>query len=523
MRRRLQQLLVLAALLLAHNVCSSSANAVDTFNLDEFEAKYEVSFNELIPVSDSTRRVRINTPAANLACLINSLDEQHAGTNSKTLHEMQKAANALNETCLQYHAGWWSYEVCRGRHVLQYHQSKSPTDSSVEQLLGVFNSQTTATMEGGMLVEHVFGGEVCDKTQQPRDVMVQYMCGEERGFTINQVAERELCRYRVVVRSSEFCHEKIRHREIISCNAHSTDINPPRYPVMQAGDHYTGVYHCNGEQLLNVTISNMARWEGNEQLPAGIVGNAVLNFETEVRGSYAILFYIEELSLTTLTSFERWINQPPEYEPLDLDGFVSADGLRFFGILPGCFAGPFRLMRDEAGEEKELEECRQGELCDPAVESSDCPNNGPYAMPCLRRLWREAGCQIIGTHSPDNAPTQQLQYWQGIDLKAVRIDMGNFATHALSGRQEYKRMCYGEDTGSFFNEDGRREVAVEMIVARFIVKYERYHRGETYVERAVRNARREQQRWLDLVHGFHSLHPNLPARDSKQTQQVRVK
>ena len=83
----------------AANLCSSVL--VNTANKD------------LSTTSSSTSQD--NNSSANA----NNISNNNNNSNDKIL--LQRILNVLNETCYNYQENWWSYEVCLGKSILQYH------------------------------------------------------------------------------------------------------------------------------------------------------------------------------------------------------------------------------------------------------------------------------------------------------------------------------------------------------------------------------------------------------------------
>ncbi|CAG0912370.1 unnamed protein product [Notodromas monacha] len=129
--------------------------------------------------------------------------------------------------CLHGGTGWWKYEFCYGKKVLQYHVEIDGSKKSV--LLGEFNKD--AHMEWLMKnprkqpiagipkksVSHFYtGGAICDITGQPRHVEVKLKCREPVGGPGTKVTESsnavtlylwepDVCSYVLGVESAILC------------------------------------------------------------------------------------------------------------------------------------------------------------------------------------------------------------------------------------------------------------------------------------------------------------------------------
>merc|ERR1719498_2063445 len=101
----------------------------------------------------------------------------------------------LQKQCLRKIGSWWTYEVCSGKRVRQYHREND--GSQTQHILGIYdklantrrrktsvsttksNSNGTETSETtGVLTELYTSGSVCDITQKPRQATVTYRCSE---------------------------------------------------------------------------------------------------------------------------------------------------------------------------------------------------------------------------------------------------------------------------------------------------------------------------------------------------------
>ncbi|XP_052865907.1 endoplasmic reticulum lectin 1 isoform X1 [Anopheles cruzii] len=115
--------------------------------------------------------------------------------------------------CLPGGSGWWKFELCFGKHVRQYHK-----DTSI--YLGYFdvdkhrewlekNPLVRFTRKNDNQISHFYtGGDVCDKTNQPRHVEVKLKC-TEHSATSDAIGlyllEPRPCEYVLNVESSKIC------------------------------------------------------------------------------------------------------------------------------------------------------------------------------------------------------------------------------------------------------------------------------------------------------------------------------
>ena len=130
--------------------------------------------------------------------------------------------NDSHNECISLNAGWWTYDVCRGKTVLQRHEKKnskkSDNEKSVHLKLGSFDpvltSQQapteTSVVSEEQLVEIYSEGAHCDEINAARTTSVVYRCCQKekpRGAKpfILRVEEPNTCEYRVIVCVNTIC------------------------------------------------------------------------------------------------------------------------------------------------------------------------------------------------------------------------------------------------------------------------------------------------------------------------------
>ncbi|RIA89754.1 glucosidase II beta subunit-like protein [Glomus cerebriforme] len=143
----------------------------------------------------------------------------------------------LQNDCLYYYHGWWTYEYCHLRHVKQFHtQAIQPNmkpleDESVKPYFlgrydprhatlppsykdkrGSKNQQQLGTDlqdVGGKkyLVQRWSDGTKCDLTGRPRRVEIQFHCSQHPNDMITVVTEKYTCHYLVVINTPKLCSD----------------------------------------------------------------------------------------------------------------------------------------------------------------------------------------------------------------------------------------------------------------------------------------------------------------------------
>lgn len=136
----------------------------------------------------------------------------------------------LQDHCLYFMSGWWSYSFCKNQEIVQYHalptspagQPPRRDPNTAEFVLGAVPAAVDPTptnknlanvelQEKGdsrYLVQRLVGGTVCDITGRERTIEVQYHCVP--GLKHDRIAwikEVTICAYMMVVNSPRLCDE----------------------------------------------------------------------------------------------------------------------------------------------------------------------------------------------------------------------------------------------------------------------------------------------------------------------------
>ncbi|KAK5989241.1 Protein OS-9-like protein [Cladobotryum mycophilum] len=144
--------------------------------------------------------------------------------------------NQLEESCLYFMSGWWSYRFCNNREIVQFHALPSIPDGqpprrdphTAEYVLGRIpaipaKSETHARPDPNAarvpaelqikgdqryLVQKLEGGTICDLTGRDRTIEVQYHCApgtqEDR---IGWIKEVTICAYVMVINTPRLCDD----------------------------------------------------------------------------------------------------------------------------------------------------------------------------------------------------------------------------------------------------------------------------------------------------------------------------
>lgn len=108
--------------------------------------------------------------------------------------DMDALLKEYSNKCFVRWEGWWTYEFCYGQHVVQKHiiptNRQHPLDGEIEDMfvLGRYNrtddhqrrkNTTLVSTPDAPFTQMFDNGTVCDKTGNPRRVLVKYVCCED--------------------------------------------------------------------------------------------------------------------------------------------------------------------------------------------------------------------------------------------------------------------------------------------------------------------------------------------------------
>ncbi|PTB63063.1 hypothetical protein BBK36DRAFT_1162366 [Trichoderma citrinoviride] len=140
----------------------------------------------------------------------------------------------LEDTCLYFMSGWWSYRFCNNREIVQFHalpstpmgkppqrdpradeyilgQASLPGDSEVDsESDGKSPVPAELQVKGDQryLVQRLEGGTICDLTGRPRTIEVQYHCVPGmQSDRIGWIKEVTICAYVMVVNTPRLCDD----------------------------------------------------------------------------------------------------------------------------------------------------------------------------------------------------------------------------------------------------------------------------------------------------------------------------
>ncbi|KYK58488.1 Protein OS-9 like protein [Drechmeria coniospora] len=221
---------------------SSAGDARETTAADAGNAADEISYSYEL----------MNMPPHRYLCAIPNIPPP--GPENQTANELAKAEEArelsraassgwellsqLEDRCLYFMSGWWSYRFCDNHEVAQYHAVTAMTHGqpprrdpqTPEYVLGRVpalpaGSEVEARDRAGSksvpaelqvkgdqryLVQKLEGGTICDLTGRERTIEVQYHCVP--GMTTDRIGwikEVTICAYVMVVNSPRLCQNAV--------------------------------------------------------------------------------------------------------------------------------------------------------------------------------------------------------------------------------------------------------------------------------------------------------------------------
>ena len=145
----------------------------------------------------------------------------------KSPRELLQPLFSLKNSCSYRIESYWTYELCHGKHLRQYHEEKeSGKQTKLQQYyLGYHTSESIENKETEdiSMIEirkrsitldnadfpyvqvNITGGTKCDITNEPRQARLLYICHNEGKGEIYEIKETSSCHYDVIVLTSLLC------------------------------------------------------------------------------------------------------------------------------------------------------------------------------------------------------------------------------------------------------------------------------------------------------------------------------
>lgn len=198
------------------------ARADGLFDLDELEnSQYSVS---ILDTPISLDQAEGDSTAENIVIMMNKFgqkyqcklplqansDEAEGSSGKEPEPEINIASliAPLHESpCLVRTKDWWTYQVCFGRDVTQYHVENDKPSGEIMSL-GVFNTdrETSGDKSLSYYPELYTNGSKCDLTGRGRESELRFVCNEKapREF-IGDIFEPKSCEYTIVIHTDKIC------------------------------------------------------------------------------------------------------------------------------------------------------------------------------------------------------------------------------------------------------------------------------------------------------------------------------
>nr|CCC95647.1 unnamed protein product [Trypanosoma congolense IL3000] len=157
-----------------------------------------------------------------------------------SLEDLSEVGRALDGKCYTMEESWWTYRLCWGSKMEQYHlplavkmgkKVLADTSKTSYYLLGVAPPSDVLDLRYGVDAKGLWylytvysDGMTCDLTQLPRTTEVRLYCLDEdrdKGLTM-RVRETEVCHYVVTLIAKDACvlrlKERVQNYGVISCH-----------------------------------------------------------------------------------------------------------------------------------------------------------------------------------------------------------------------------------------------------------------------------------------------------------------
>jgi len=197
---------------------------------------------DLLEVPDSDSMTVVTSSKERYKCILPSSQDK-----SKDSEDTYEGPNALDilqplfsqSSCTYRLESYWTYEVCHGRYVRQYHEDREVSKTKTQEyFLGRWDKaahdQLSKELDSGLhypppvkkldglmlpyLQLNLTDGTLCDLNGKPRRTSILYVCYNLGKHEIYSFKETSTCEYELIVLSSLLCQH-------------------PKYKPQDTGDH----------------------------------------------------------------------------------------------------------------------------------------------------------------------------------------------------------------------------------------------------------------------------------------------
>ena len=148
---------------------------------------------------------------------------RHESSKKTLVARVQDALKPLKGVCLRFVESWWTYELCVGGKIRQFHAEKKSNNQddviTMEFTLGKYDKQRNLNMASdgtavakvhpySKFLQYYGKGTNCDLTKEPRVVNVEYECSNSQHTYIMGIVETSTCTYKMSVATPLLCKLK---------------------------------------------------------------------------------------------------------------------------------------------------------------------------------------------------------------------------------------------------------------------------------------------------------------------------
>ncbi|MFH4977306.1 hypothetical protein AB6A40_004015 [Gnathostoma spinigerum] len=196
----------------------SLADITDTSPSDivhKFQAKQKKHLRKeaLVVTSEFGQRFHCPLPDRIQAKRSDALGQTKSSLPVETVFQTVELAFSMTD-CIRKNFGWWTYKLCHGQRIEQYHLGDNGEIVGDIISLGIFQGNYSLPdfvpkeNQPFFFEERFENGTLCELTGRPRKSLVKYFCDQLLSSTdayLDSVEERSSCEYILNVRTGSLC------------------------------------------------------------------------------------------------------------------------------------------------------------------------------------------------------------------------------------------------------------------------------------------------------------------------------
>ena len=165
-----------------------------------------------------TMRVASNS-SAEFCCRMPTKEEEagQEGEEPKSFAAILRSLHTRSKTdssCISYVDGWWTYRICLGRDIRQFHVDDGRhIDETLPDVivLGRFDTDVDATNYDALTERYIEGTPCQVGSSKPRSTTVSYVCSDQHSLPhVLSIFEVASCEYTIAVGSAMFCKSQVK-------------------------------------------------------------------------------------------------------------------------------------------------------------------------------------------------------------------------------------------------------------------------------------------------------------------------